>query len=179
MRSGCPARRAGLGLLLLLGAAARPAAAQVIFGSPADPPRIALGGGAFDVIPDDKKDGAGTAALLWGEYRFGDVLWVLSPFVGVSGTSKGAFYGYFGFGVDINFGSSWVLTPNVAGGYFNRGGGIDLGSWWEFRTGAELDYRLPDQRRLGVAFYHMSNAGLGKKNPGEESATLVFTVPLQ
>jgi hypothetical protein len=175
-----PTRSAGLGLLLTFGiVAARAAAAQVAFGSPADPPRIALGAGVFDVIPDGKKEGSGPAALLWSEYRFGDVLWAISPFVGVSGTGKGAFYGYVGFGVDINLGGNWVLTPSLAGGYFNRGGGVDLGSWWEFRSGAELGWRLPDQRRLGVVFYHMSNAGLGKKNPGEESVTLVFTVPLQ
>ena len=179
MSSGGRAGLVALGLLLLLTGGAGPAAAQVTFGSPDDPPRIALGGGVFDVIPDGKKNGNGPAALLWSEYRFGDVLWALSPFLGVSGTSKGAFYGYFGFGIDVNFGSNWVLTPNVAGGYFNSGGGVNLGSWWEFRSGAELDYRLPDQRRLGVAFYHMSNAGVAKENPGAELVTLVFTVPLQ
>ncbi len=158
--------------------AARPAAAQVTLGSPDDPPRIALGGGAFDVLPDKKKPGHGTAGLLWSEYRFGDVLWVLSPFVGASGTGKGGFYGYFGFGFDVHFFDNWILNPNVAAGYYTPGTGINLGSWWEFRSGAELDYRFANLRRLGVAFYHMSNAGIGKVNPGEEMATIVFTVPL-
>jgi hypothetical protein len=166
-------------LLAFLIGTVRPASAQVTFGSPADPPRIALGAGAFNVLPDTKKNDSRTAVLLWGEYRFGDLLWVLAPFLGASGTGDGAFYGYFGFGFDINFGSDWVLTPSLAGGYFYRGDGLNLGSLWEFRSGAEVDYRFEDLGRLGIAFYHMSNAGLGRRNPGAQSLTLVYTVPLR
>ena len=61
----------------------------------------------------------------------------------------------------------------VASGYFARGNGIDLGSWWEFRSGAELDYRFANRSRLGVAVHHMSNAGLTQRNAGEESVTLL------
>ncbi|MGH7048573.1 MAG: acyloxyacyl hydrolase [Stellaceae bacterium] len=165
-------------LLAFFVLAARPAAAQVSFGSPGDPPRVALGGGIFDILPDTKKPNADRVGLVEGEYRFGDVLWVLSPFVGVMGTGQGAFYGYLGVGFDINFPDHMVLTPSAAAGYFDHGPGIDLGYWWEFRTGAELDYRFADQRRIGIGFYHMSNAGLGRENPGEEMATLVLTVPM-
>ena len=157
--------------------ASRPAAAQITFGSPGDPPHLALGAGAFDITPSNHSD-SHTAAEFRGEYRFGDRLWFLAPFVGLSGTSDGAFYGYFGFGFDINLGPRWVLTPNVAAGYFTRGGGTNLGSWWEFRSGAEIDYRFPDFSRLGIAIHHMSNAGLTRTNPGEESVTLVYTVPI-
>lgn len=167
---------AALAILSLM--PAPPAAAQVTLGSPGDPPRIALGGGAWDVISDHKKKGSETAGELRGEYRFGDVFWILSPFIGASGTSQGSSYTFVGFGFDVNFGPSWVLTPNVAGGYWSRGHGINLGSWWEFRSGAELDYRFPDLTRLGVAFHHMSNAGLTKQNPGEESVTVYYTMPL-
>ena len=148
------------------------------FGSPADPPRIAVGAGAFDVTPSASNRG-GTAAELRAEYRFGDVLWFVSPFIGVQGTSDGAFYGYGGFGIDINFGPNLVLTPNVAGGYFARGSGTNLGSWWEFRSGAELAWRFDDMSRLGVAVHHISNAGLTKRNPGEQSVLLMYSVPLR
>jgi hypothetical protein len=175
-----PWRHAGAGIGAALAiAAAGPAAAQVSLGSPGEPPHIALGAGAWDVLSDPHKPGSATAGELRGEYRFGDVWWILSPFIGASGTSQGEFYGYFGFGFDIDFGPNWVLTPNVAGGYWARGGGINLGSWWEFRSGAELDYRFGDLSRLGVAVHHMSNAGLGKQNPGEESVTLYYSVPLR
>lgn len=156
---------------------ARPATAQVTFGSPADPPRIAIGGGAFDILPDNKKTGHGVTGLALGEVRFGDVAWIIAPFVGAMGTGKGAVYAYLGFGIDINFPANIVLTPSFAGGYYNGGNGINLGSWWEFRSGAELDYRFANNRRLGVGFYHMSNAGLGKADPGVELLTVVLTAP--
>jgi lipid A 3-O-deacylase len=151
----------------------------VTMGSPADPPRVALGGGAFDVLPDNKKPGAGPTGLVLSEYRFGDLLWIVAPFVGVMGTGKGAFYGYGGFGFDINFAGKWVITPAAAVGYFTHGSGINLGAHTEFRTGAEFDYRFDNLVRLGVGFYHMSNAGIGKQNPGAELATVVLTVPMR
>ena len=131
------------------------------------------------INPDAKKTAAGRRAQLQGEYRFGDVLWIVAPFVGLMGTSAGAFYGYAGFGFDVNFGPNWVVTPTFAGGYWYRGDGLNLGSWWEFRSGAEFDYRFANRSRLGLAFYHMSNAGLTKQNPGEQALLLVYTVPLR
>ena len=178
--------RLGVILLLAFGiATAPPATAQialgsfVTLGSPADPPSIATGAGVFEINPDLKKPDARHEAQLQGEYRFGDVLWIVAPFVGLMGTGAGAFYGYAGFGFDVNLGANWVVTPTFAGGYFYRGDGLNLGSWWEFRSGAEFDYRFANRSRLGLAFYHMSNAGLGKQNPGEQALLLAYTVPLR
>ena len=174
------ANRVGTGILVALGVAtAPPAAAQITFGSPADPPRIAIGGGAFDVLPDRVRPGNGATGLALGEYRFGDVLWILAPFVGAFGTGKGAFYGYGGFGFDINFSERFVVTPSAAVGYFTHGTGIDLGSNCEFRSGAEFDYRFDNLSRLGVGMYHISNAGIGKHDPGAEFVTLVLTMPFR
>ena len=166
-------------MVALLVATAHPTAAQIAFGSPGDPPRIAIGGGAFDVLPNNVRPGSGGTGLALGEYRFGDVLWILAPFVGAFGTGKGAFYGYGGFGFDINFFDRFVATPSAAVGYFAHGTGIDLGAHTEFRTGAEFDYRFENQSRLGVGMYHMSNAGIGQHNPGVELVTLVLTMPLR
>jgi hypothetical protein len=44
-----------------------------------------------------------------------------------------------------------VITPNAAAGVFQRGDGTRLGSWWEFRTGAEIAYQFADTSRLGLA----------------------------
>ena len=164
--------------LAIIGFAARPAAAQIVFGSPGDPPHIALGAGAFDITPNNHRD-SHTAAEFRGEYRFGDVFWPVAPFLGVQGTSDGAFYGYGGFGVDVYFAPNLVLTPNVAAGYFAPGSGTRLGYPLEFRSGAELAYRFADTSRLGVAVHHISNAGLGKHNPGEQEILLMYSVPLR
>ena len=164
-------------ILVLGGALAPPAAAQVSFGSPGDPARLALGAGVFDISPSSSHKDARTAGEFRGEYRFPDMVWILAPFVGASVTTDGAAYGYFGFGFDVNFGPDWVLTPNGAAGIFERGSGTNLGSWWEFRTGAELAYRFANQSRLGVAVHHTSNAGLTKRNPGEQSVLVMYSIP--
>jgi lipid A 3-O-deacylase len=173
---------AAAGLVLALSVATtHPAAAQITFGSPADPPRIAIGSGVFDVVPNSasNRPGVGPTGLALGEYRFGDVLWILAPFVGTFGTGKGAFYGYGGFGFDVNFFDRFVVTPTAAVGYFSHGIGIDLGAHTEFRTGAEFDYRFENLSRLGVGFYHMSNAGIGQHDPGVELVTVVLTMPFR
>ena len=181
MKRSTIAIAAVLGLAAFAAAAALPvpAAAQVTLGSPSDPARIALGAGAFDVTPSSSHKDSKTAGEVRGEYRFGDVLGPIAPFIGVSGTTDGAFYGYFGFGIDINFTPNLVLTPNAAGGYFARGRGTNLGSWWEFRTGAELAWRFDDMSRLGVAVHHTSNAGLTRRNPGEQSVLVMYSIPWQ
>ena len=83
-------KRTRIGLLIALSyAISHSAAAQVTFGSPADPPRIVIGGGAFDVVPNaaSKKPGVGPTGMALGEYRFGDVLWIVAPFVGAVGSN--------------------------------------------------------------------------------------------
>lgn len=159
--------------------AARPAAAQFSLGSPGGPARIELGAGAFDITPSNRPH-AGVQGAFRGEYHFGDVLVpFFSPFLGAEVTTTGGSYLYGGFGFDINFSPNWVLTPNGAIGFYQRGDGTPLGSWTEFRTGAELDYKFDDQRRIGLAVHHMSNAGLTKNNPGEQEILATYQIPLQ
>ena len=62
-------------------------------------------------------------------------------------------------------------------GYFTRGSGINLDANCEFRSGAEFAYRFENLSRVGVGLYHISNAGIGKHDPGAEFATLVLTMP--
>ena len=149
--------------------AAPPPNAAAVSGD--DPSFVSLGAGGYDVLHSN------TAGEFTGEYRFGQKLWIFKPFLGLMGTTDRAFYGYGGFLVDIYFGNRWVLMPNAAYGYYDKGNGKDLGSHSEFRTGAEFAYRFDDRSRLGVSFHHISNAGIGKKNPGEEEMTLVFSLP--
>ena len=166
-------------MVALIGALVPPAAAQVTFGSPGDPPRLALGAGAFDITPSTSHKDSRTAGEFRGEYRFADTVWIVAPFVGASVTTDGAAYGYFGLGFDVNWGPNWVLTPNAAAGVFERGSGTRLGSWVEFRTGAEFAYRFANQSRLGIEVTHTSNAGLTRINPGEQSVLLMYSIPMR
>jgi hypothetical protein len=137
-----------------------------------DPSFLSFGAGVYDFLHDQQ------AGEFRGEFRSNyKLLGLLKPFVGLTGTTDSAFYGYGGVLIDIYFGNRWVLTPNAAFGYYDNGSGKDLGSHAEFRTGAELAYRFDDRSRLGLAFNHISNAGIDKRNPGTESLVLVYSLP--
>ena len=105
-------------------------------------------------------------------------IWIVKPFAGLMGTTDGAVYGYGGFLMDIFFGRRIVLTPSLAAGYYSDGNGRDLGHAVEFRSSIELAYRFDDRSRLGIAFYHLSNAHLDDHNPGTEILGVVYSIPL-
>jgi lipid A 3-O-deacylase len=138
-----------------------------------DPSFISMFTGGYDVIGRSSHP----EGTIGAEFRFGQKLWIFKPFIGALGTTQRSAYGYGGFLVDIYFGNRFVVTPHVAVGYFHQGGGTVLGAHTEFRTGGEFAYRFDDRARLGLAFHHISNAGIGQHNPGEEDATLVFSLP--
>ncbi len=158
----------------LVGMAFAAAPAQAISLGTDDPAEVAFKAGSFDGV-----NGHHPAGLFGAEYRFAQSFYGVRPMLGATVTTKGGAYGYAGFGIDISFGPHWVLTPNAAVGAFEKGDGTDLGSWCEFRTGAELDYHFADRSRLGFTFHHISNAGLTKRNPGEEELGIVYALPLQ
>ena len=87
-----PAKWAGTGILVALGVAtAHPATAQIAFGSPADPPRIAIGGGAF---------GTGKGAF----YGYGGFSFDINFFERFVVTPNAA-VGYFTHGTGIDLGA--------------------------------------------------------------------------
>ncbi len=133
---------------------------------------LALGLGAFDF---DHNQPAGEARA---EYRFAQGLFFLKPLVGVLGTNRKSFYGYGGLRIDLILAEHYVIMPVAAVGYYDKGSGKDLGSHLEFKTGAEFAYRFEDASRLGLAFDHISNAGITRRNPGTESLLLMVSVPL-
>jgi hypothetical protein len=102
----------------------------------------------------------------------------LIPVAGVMVTSKSLAYGYAGLRADLPLGDRWTLTPGFAAGIFRRGDGADLGGPVEFRSSIELAYRLGATSRVGLGFYHLSNAGLYTVNPGSESLIVSWTVGL-
>ncbi len=141
--------------------------------SPAsDPSLIALGVG--DVDFDHKEP----AAEFRGEYRFAEGYYFVKPMIGAFGTSRSQVYVYGGFRLDFVFLDHYAVTPNAAVGWYDRGNGKALGSPIEFKTGLELAYRFDNAARLGIAFDHISNAGLTKLNPGTEQLLLVLSWPV-
>ena len=138
-----------------------------------DPDFIAFSAGVFDLGKNQ------TAAEGRLEYRSDFRLWFFKPFAGVMATSDGAAYGYAGVLVDIFFGDRSVASLSFAPGAYTKGSGKNLGHELEFRSQVELAYRFDDRARLGLALSHMSNASIGRKNPGAESLVLTYAVPLR
>ena len=138
-----------------------------------DPPFLTVGAGYYDLVQQDN-----TATEFRVEYRDDRKLWIFKPFVGAMTTTDFAFYGYGGVYVDVFLGRRFVVTPNFAAGYYHDGNGRDLGYGLEFRSAIDVAYRFDDRTRLGLSFYHISNASLGDKNPGTEVLSVVYSIPL-
>lgn len=102
----------------------------------------------------------------------------IRPLVGVMSTVQGSGYLYTGVNFDIHLGSSVVFAPGFAAGYYWVGKGKNLGYPLEFRSGVELSWLMKSGYRLGAHFYHLSNASIGKRNPGEESLVLFYDIPI-
>jgi hypothetical protein len=164
-----PAGRATAALALVLLAAPGTARAN-------GPGLLALGIGAYDLLPGNT---ATTQAQFRLEYRFApSFLWILQPLVGILTTTDRTFFGYAGVRIELPLGDHVVLIGDTAAGYWHHGRGLDLGNPLEFKSGVEFAYRFAGQSRLGIAFDHISNAGIAKLNPGVESLLLVYSYPL-
>lgn len=137
-----------------------------------DPSQLAVGLGAFDF---DHKQPAGE---LRAEYRFAQGYYFIKPVIGAFGTSRSSVYAYGGLRADIVLYDHYVIMPVAAVGYYDKGNGKDLGSHLEFKTGVELAYRFDNAMRLGLAFDHISNAGITKRNPGTENLLVMYSLPL-
>jgi lipid A 3-O-deacylase len=112
------------------------------------------------------------------QYRGGLNTGPLHPLAGVMVTTDSAVHVFAGFGFDAPLGGRLLLRPTFAPGFYHRGHGKDLGAAFEYRSGVELAVRLPKRRRVGLELDHVSNAGYGRSNRGEETLTVTFAIPL-
>lgn len=137
-------------------------------------PAAAAGGswavslGQFDVARDEKPFEGGLQ-FRFPAFSFGSL--ELTPAVGAAANEDESFWIYGALRYDFELSERWVVTPTVGVSFYEEGDGKDLGGPAEFRTGLEIAYRLR-RGRLGVLFYHLSNAGLYDHNPGANSLTL-------
>ncbi len=151
---------------------------EVIAGGPPD--WLSVAGGDYDLLRD--KHRTEEFAL---EYKFHIRKWsspfpVLEflPLLGLMANVQGGGYLYGGMNFDFVFGRHLVFAPGFAAGYYWPGSGKNLGYPLEFRSGIEAGWQFDDFSRIGLHFYHLSNASLGQKNPGEESLVLYYDLPI-
>ena len=77
----------------------------------------------------------------------------------------------------IDFASGVVVTPSFGLARFEESVELRLGQALEFRSGLELAYEMRSGWRVGLALYHLSNAGLARENPGSEGLVVSISLP--
>jgi len=140
---------------------------------------LSMSAGYYDIgrMGNDKQNEALSLTAEWRPAtRWAGGL--VAPFAGGMLTTDGGLYGYGGVGLDFHPTRTMYIFPNFAAGLYSDGDGKDLGHAVEFRTGVELGWELQTGSRVGVAVHHISNAGLGDKNPGTEILSLNYSFPI-
>lgn len=116
------------------------------------------------------------------EYRAATPVFLkkLKPWAGLEVTSKMSMWFGGGFFADFSLGKNFVLTPSFGAGYYAKGkSSHDLHFPLEFRSQLELSYVFKNESRLGFAVSHISNASLGRHNPGTEIVSLYYHLPFE
>ena len=142
-----------------------------------DPAFLSIGAGTYDW---NRKKDEGVEVRV--EYPHDKKLFdLVKPFVAAAVSKNDSTQVFLGAGIlmDIYLGKRFVVTPSFAPHYYHGGNAkLDLDYALEFRSQIEAAYRFDDRSRLGIAVSHYSNASLGKTNPGTESATLYYSIPV-
>ena len=124
--------------------------------------------GMFDFSDDGQR-----ASLLGVQHQNEELyrksfLGKISPITGGFLTKNNAFYLYTGVQAEYELGF-FTITPSFAPGYYNEGGGKDLGYPIEFKSEVQMSFDLGDSSQMGMSYNHISNASFGTKNPGANS----------
>jgi hypothetical protein len=119
----------------------------------------------------------GTAAAVEIGYRPAWRLFkAIRPDAGAMAGWDGALYAYVGIFAPIRLPSGMTLDPSLGVGGFGAGDQTDLGSALEFRSGISVGIPLSTRHPLELSFYHLSNAGLRRPNPGMEVVSMSYLV---
>jgi len=150
-------------------AAAMPAAAQ----------EVTLGLGYSDYHRETAEDGAQFAVdYLHSPFhekgrlsaRFGATLEV---------QETGDVFAGAGISAVIDLNNDWFIENSVMpGAYHESSAGNDLGSAFEIRTLLAVGKRFANGRAVSLAFSHKSNASTADENPGVNTLTLRWHIPL-
>lgn len=117
----------------------------------------------------DVSDRHGEAASLELTYRHaGEWLWRLRPHLGAAAFTDGSLYAHLGIHLFVPLGARLALTPAFGPGLFRSGRDVDLGSALEFRSSLGVGFQVAPGHWLSLYLYHLSNAGIGDRNPGIE-----------
>ncbi len=77
-----------------------------------------------------------------------------------------------------NLGTDWSIAVSSGPGYFPAEKWLDLGSHLEFFSSIEVSRRIAAAQMVSVSVGHISNAGLGHRNPGSEVVRFGYQIEL-
>ncbi|KIC09623.1 lipid A 3-O-deacylase [Leisingera sp. ANG-M1] len=153
----------------LSAAIAMPAAAQ----------EVVLGIGYSDYHREAAEDGAQFALdYLHAPFHEGRIL---SARFGATLEAQETGDVFAGVGISgvIDLKNDWFIENSVMpGAYFESSAGNDLGSTFEIRTLLAIGKRFANGKAVSLAFSHKSNASTADENPGVNSLTLRWHIPL-
>ena len=170
-------------LLALLACAGAPTAGQdmqpalpasapetVAPGTAAGESSVAIALGVVEVLDPEPR------GMISFEYRYAAGRYRPSPWLAAEATGNDRFFGFGPF-LDLPLGRRLVLTPSLGAMIYLEHDGMGLGWHLEYRASLELTWQV-GSTRLGAAFAHYSNSGIGDTNPGTEVLRVVWVVPI-
>jgi hypothetical protein len=98
------------------------------------------------------------------------------PDVGAMIAWDGAAYGFVGVYAPVPLPGGVMVSPSIGIGVYGAGDRTDLGSALEFRSALTVSFPRLTARPVAVSFYHLSNAGLRRPNPGVEVLAVSWTI---
>ncbi len=146
-----------------------------------DPDTVALHGGYIQVSDGDRSLSSAGFEVRFGHRDGYPFPWKeLRPQAGVMVFDNDSAYVYAGLRYDWDVHPVLRISPNFSLGLYEQGDGdeLQLGSPIEFRSALEGSVRLAPRWRLGLAYDHISNAGIGDTNPGTEQLLLSLAYEL-
>ena len=104
----------------------------------------------------------------------------LRPWGAVTVVDSGAWFAGAGLVYDIRLSHrAWLTLGSGPFYYTHEEADDDLGFRLEFYSFIEASWAWKNDVRLGVRLGHLSNAGLGRRNPGTETLSFVVVLPLE
>lgn len=126
-----------------------------------------------------QQDGDTTQWMGAAEYRFEEVKWNLRPWVGYARAEQGTNFISAGLLYTYAHSSGFNLSISWAPSYYDVNDGWDLGGKLNFYSFVEAGYTLKNDHVVSVRVGHLSNGGLGNRNPGTETLQLSYSVPFR
>ena len=132
--------------------------------------------GTFDLID---KEGDDKTSLFGIEHKnpnlFRDTFFgKFKPVTGAFMTGNSSLYLYTGVEGQYGLGPLKIL-PSFAPGYYEKGGGKDLGSVLEFKSEIKVGLDIFENSKLSYSYSHISNNDWGDTNPGTDNQQITFS----